>query len=85
MGIDLRLPIGLLFVVLGALLVAVGLGGDRAIYARSLGINVNLWWGLALLVFGAIMLWRARGGLSPIDEPPVAGSEPPAGAPSTER
>jgi hypothetical protein len=94
MGIDLRLPIGLLFVVLGALLVAVGLGGDRAIYARSLGINVNLWWGLALLVFGAIMLWvvggpswrgGGGGGGPPAPPPPGAPPPPPAGAPSTER
>jgi membrane protein implicated in regulation of membrane protease activity len=35
---------------------------DPAIYERSLGINVNLWWGLVLFAFGAFMLimaWRA--------------------------
>ena len=33
-----------------------GLISNPAIYDRSLGINVNLWWGLALLVFGVVML-----------------------------
>jgi len=61
MGFDIRLPIGLLFSALGLVLVVFGATGDRAIYARSLGINVNLLWGLVLLVFGAAMLaagWR---------------------------
>ena len=56
MNLDLRLPIGLLFTIYGALLVVFGLTADNAIYARSLGINVNLWWGLVLLVFGITML-----------------------------
>jgi hypothetical protein len=45
-----------MFTIFGAILVAYGLVSDRAIYARSLGINVNLWWGLVLLVFGLVML-----------------------------
>jgi hypothetical protein len=56
MKLDLRLPIGLMFAAFGVMLTAYGLVSDRAIYARSLGINVNLWWGLVLLVFGAVML-----------------------------
>ena len=55
MSLDLRLPIGLLFLALGALLSVYGLVSDPAIYAVSLGINVNLWWGLVMLVFGAVM------------------------------
>jgi hypothetical protein len=54
-----------MFTMFGAILVAYGLVSDRAIYARSLGINVNLWWGLVLLVFGLVMLglaYRASGG-----------------------
>lgn len=60
MNLDLRLPIGLMFAVFGVLLTGFGLVSDRAIYAKSLGINVNLWWGLVLLVFGVLMLvaWR---------------------------
>ena len=56
MNLDLRYPIGLMFTIDGALLTGFGLISDRAIYDRSLGINVNLWWGLALLVFGVVML-----------------------------
>ena len=56
MNLDLRLPIGLMFSLIGALLSVFGLLSDKAIYARSLGINVNLWWGLVLLAFGVVML-----------------------------
>jgi hypothetical protein len=63
MKLDVRLPIGLMFALLGAILVVFGLASDKTIYARSLGINVNLWWGLVLLVFGALMLaFALRGG-----------------------
>lgn len=64
MNLDLRLPIGLMFSIFGVMLLAHGLLSDAAIYERSLGINVNLWWGLVLLAFGLIMLgfaMRARG------------------------
>ena len=62
MSFDLRLPIGLMFSVFGVLLTVFGLVSDRAIYQRSLGINVNLWWGLVLVVFGLVMLWLVRRG-----------------------
>ena len=60
MKLDVRLPIGLMFSVFGLLLVVYGLAADAAIYARSLGVNVNLWWGLVLLAFGLVMLAFAR-------------------------
>ena len=56
MNLDLRMPIGLMFSAFGVLLTGYGFVSDRAIYARSLGINVNLWWGLVLLGFGLVML-----------------------------
>lgn len=59
-GIDIRIPIGLLFALLGLVLTAFGAAGNRSIYNRSLGVNVNLWWGLALLAFGVVMLALAR-------------------------
>jgi hypothetical protein len=63
MKVDLRLPMGMMFAILGAILTVYGFVADRAIYERSLGINVNLWWGLVLLVFGLVMLFFAlRGG-----------------------
>jgi len=63
MGVDLRLPMGMMFAILGAILTVYGLVADRAIYDRSLGINVNLWWGLVLLAFGLLTLvFALRGG-----------------------
>ena len=56
MNLDLRLPIGLMFSAFGVMLTGFGLVSDKAIYARSLGVNVNLWWGLVLLGFGLVML-----------------------------
>jgi hypothetical protein len=56
MNLDLRYPIGLMFTIDGVLLTVFGFISDRGIYDRSLGINVNLWWGLVLLVFGVVML-----------------------------
>ncbi len=57
MGLDLRMPIGIYFTILGVLLGGYGLltGGD-AMYQRSLGMNINLIWGGVLLVFGIAML-----------------------------
>jgi hypothetical protein len=72
MDLDVRLPIGLMFSVFGLLLAGFGLLSDPAIYAaHSLGINVNLDWGLVLLAFGATMLLfalrarRSRAATSP--------------------
>lgn len=60
MGLDIRLPIGGLFSILGVLLAGYGLVSDSGIYVRSLGVNVNLWWGLALLGFGVVMVVLGR-------------------------
>ncbi len=62
MGLDIRLPIGAMFTLFGLLLVVYGLFGDKAIYQRSLGINVNLLWGAVLLIFGLVMLALGRRG-----------------------
>ena len=58
MGIDIKLPIGLMFSILGLLLLIYGLvtAGNQAMYEKSLHVNINLWIGLTLLVFGGIML-----------------------------
>ena len=64
MGLDVRLPVGLMFVIMGALLVLYGVFGDHTIYARSLDINVNVIWGSVLLVTGAIFLVLAARGRS---------------------
>lgn len=56
MRLDVRWPIGGMFTIFGAILTVYGLVSNRAMYEKSLGINVNLWWGLVLLVFGLVML-----------------------------
>ncbi len=60
MHLDIRLPIGLLFSILGVLLVFHGALSDPSVYERSLGVNINLWWGFAMLAFGGVMLLLAR-------------------------
>ena len=62
MGLDIRLPIGLMFSIIGALLMVFGLftNGEPSVYQPSLGINVNLWWGVCLLVFGGLMFYYGR-------------------------
>lgn len=59
MGLDIRLPIGVLFTMLGLLLGGYGLASDPATYQRALGVNVNLYWGAVMLVFGMVMLMLA--------------------------
>ena len=71
--VDARIPMGMLFTLTGTILTAFGLAtrDNAAVYVKSLGIDVNLWWGLALLVFGVVvLLGRAgrRGRKSRIDE-----------------
>jgi hypothetical protein len=53
-----------MFATVGVLLTIYGLatGGDESMYARALGVNVNLWWGLAMLAFGLVMLALGRRG-----------------------
>ena len=61
-GLDIRAPIGGLFTVLGAMLAGYGLlaPGSSGSSDRSSGVNVNLWWGLVMLVFGIVLLLMAR-------------------------
>jgi hypothetical protein len=62
MNLDLRLPMGLMFTLTGTILTSFGLAtrDNKALYAPSLGIDANLWWGAVLLVFGIIMLVLGR-------------------------
>jgi hypothetical protein len=63
MGLDIRIPIGLMFGIFGLLLTLFGLAGDKSVYEHSLGINVNLEWGVVLLIFGGAMLMLGRRGM----------------------
>ena len=74
MGLDVRIPVGLMFVVMGVLLAGYGLVGDQSVYTRSLGINVNAIWGAVMLATGAVVLAlsrvalrRARSGQAAVD------------------
>jgi hypothetical protein len=80
MGLDIRFPIGLLFTIFGIMLIVFGLLSNPAIYAQSLNVNVNLDWGIGLLVFGLIMLMlgaRTMFGSRPASRAP----NPPGAAP----
>ena len=68
MQFQLRIPLGILFALYGAMLLLYGFFSDPAIYARSLGLNVNLGWGLVLLVFGLVLLLRRNARASASDE-----------------
>jgi hypothetical protein len=62
MGFDIRMPIGMLFTIFGILLIGYGAATQGSvIYAEhSLGVNMNFWWGIVLLCFGAVMLALTR-------------------------
>jgi hypothetical protein len=64
MGLDIRWPIGIMFTLISVLLIIEGAVTGPS--DKSLGININLWWGILLLVFGVLMLLgAARGGKTP--------------------
>jgi hypothetical protein len=61
---DMRLPMGIMFCIIGLMIGLYGLFtmGSPMYVQHSLGIDINLWWGLVLLLFGLAMLglvWRA--------------------------
>jgi hypothetical protein len=61
MGLDIRIPLGLIFLIIGGIMAIFGLathGG--AMYERSLGIDLNLTWGAVMFVFGAIMFFVGK-------------------------
>jgi hypothetical protein len=64
MNLDIRLPMGLMFTLVGAIIAGFGLwtSSDAKMYEKSLSYNINLWWGLVMFLFGLAMLglaWRA--------------------------
>ena len=58
MGLDIKIPIGLMFAIFGVILTVMGLvtNGDAQMYQPSLGHNINLWSGIFMLAFGGFML-----------------------------
>jgi len=62
MGLDIKIPIGMMFTLLGIIVTILGLVtmGDTELYRQSLGYNINLFSGITMLVFGAFMLFTSR-------------------------
>jgi hypothetical protein len=79
MNLDLRIPMGLMFSIVGAILTIYGLVTQGSpIYEKSVGMNINLIWGLVMLVFGVTMfLLGRRSQANP--PPPVEGTTRPLG------
>jgi hypothetical protein len=73
---DPRVSLGMLFTLIGTILTAFGLStrSSADVYAKSLGIDANLWWGLVLLVFGIVVLTLGRRGQARLEE--AAGTGP---------
>ena len=68
MSLDVRTPAGVMFVILGLVLALYGLTSDPAHDQRSIGVNVNLYWGLVMAIFGAgLLLWRRLSPAAPHD------------------
>jgi sulfite exporter TauE/SafE len=60
--VDIRMPIGLMFSILGLIISAYGLItiSNTEMYQKSLGININIIMGVVMLIFGLVMLYFAR-------------------------
>ncbi len=72
MQLDLRIPLGLMFGIFGLILVAVGIFGPANQTDVSMGIAINLWWGVVLLVFSSLMLFlsfRKKKAAPKVEEP----------------
>ena len=61
MGLDIKIPIGLMFTIMGLILTILGLvtKGDTAMYEQAMGYNINLFSGIFMLAFGCFMLFTS--------------------------
>ena len=60
---DLRIPVAVMFILLGAILALYGLLAPQDVAPVDLGIRVNLIWGALLCLFGAglgSLAWFSR-------------------------
>jgi len=61
MGLDIRIPLGLIFLITGGIMSVFGfITRNSGIYQRSMGVNLNLTWGTLMFVFGLIMFLVGR-------------------------
>lgn len=80
MNLDLRIPMGLMFLIVGAIMTIFGLfTRGSVIYERSAGMNINLIWGVVMLVFGLIMFLLGRTSDKRAVAEPIEGTTRPLG------
>lgn len=62
--VDIRIPIGLMFTIIGILITVFGIAtnSDSEMYRKSLDINVNIIMGILMFIFGLVMLYLSRRG-----------------------
>src|ERR1700728_4113011 len=58
-GFGIRRLVGGPFILYGLILLVLGLVGSHHVKTKAAGINVDLWTGLGMLVFGALMVFWA--------------------------
>jgi hypothetical protein len=80
MNLDLRIPMGLMFLIVGAIMTIFGFfTRGSVIYERSAGMNINLIWGLVMLVLGLVMFLLGRAGDKRSAAEPIEGTNRPLG------
>jgi membrane-bound ClpP family serine protease len=80
MNLDLRVPMGLLFSIVGVIMTIFGFfTRGSVIYERSAGMNINLVWGLVMLVFGLTMFLLGRASDKRTAAQPIEGTTRPLG------
>jgi hypothetical protein len=58
---DIRRIIGAVFELYGVVLTIAGIAGSHHVKTKAAGINIDLWTGIAMIVFGVLMLaWALR-------------------------
>ncbi len=79
---DIRRLIGGLFLLYGLTLTIAGIAGSSHVKNYADGVNVDLWTGIGMLIFGALMVfWALSRPVMP--QPPGKGSGRPRRAPAT--
>ena len=80
MRLDLRVPMGLMFLIVGLILGIYGaVTHDSPIYSRSAGMDINLIWGAVMFVFGTTMFLLGRRADKHPPAQPAEGSSRPMG------
>lgn len=74
MGLDIRIPLGLIFLIIGGIMALYGaITRGSPVYEKSLGIDINLTWGALMFLFGLVMFLvgrRQRWQADPVDPRP---------------